>query len=521
MAANSILQNVYYHFSLSDPMIAMKIDPEFFSSKVLQNAFKLAKDYVTKYHVAPSLQQMKELVFINNMQEQIPDDLLDILYAQASTMNNYTQEWLFDQVTNWAILENMKKAIVSAAAYMKLNQDSAENGNAKETVERIKNIFNQSSILEFEEEQTIGSDFWMAETHKKVATKPKYPCGFPYIDLVLNGGFESATLNVIVGAPKAGKSMVLQNLAAAAVLHGYNSVYISLELSEEMITARIGSNLFNIDSLQYSKYADDEFSFRDRINQFRKSQLIKPGELIIKSFPTSTLTTIDLEAYLLKVQEETGIKIRFLFLDYLNIMSNWRNPNSENTYLKIKQLSEDVRALSKRLDLCTVTASQLNRSAAESSDVNVSQVSESYGLNSTVDSMFAIIADPLMVAQGKMYLKDLYTRFSGMSNTKKLYNCDMNHLRITEDSSEGIIDTALVNPIQTQQKFIKGAAEMRSKNQQQFQPGALERPDAPEPTTFVPSTNLVDSSASPMPNTFSSPLFNVKGAGLFDNKPQQ
>ena len=58
-----------------------------------------------------------------------------------------------------------------------------------------------------------------------------------------------------------------------------------------------------------------------------------------------------------------------------------------------------------------------------------------------------------------------------------------------------------------------------NKNQQQFQPGALERPDAPEPTTFVPSTNLVDSSASPVPNTFSSPLFNVKGAGLFDNKP--
>lgn len=521
MAANSVLENVYYHYSLTDPMIASKIDPGFFTSKILQNAYGLAKDYLIKYHSAPSLEQMKELVFLNNMQEQVPNDLLDILYAQKQTLASYTDEWLYDQVTNWGVLENMKKAITSAAAYVKLNQDSAEQGNAKEVVERVKNIFNSACIIQFDDSQNIGSDFWDAETHKKVGEQERRSLGYDYLDKVLNGGQPKKTLIAVAGAPKSGKSLFLQNLAALVVLRGYNVLYVSLELSEEMITARIGSNLFNIDSLEYEKFSKDEISFRDRITKFRKSQLVKPGELIIKSFPTSTLTTIDLEAYLLKLQEERNIKIDFLFVDYLNIMSNWRNPNSENTYMKIKQIAEDTRAICVRNELCGFTATQLNRAAFEASDVNTGNISESTGLNATLDGLFALIADPLMVAQQKMYVKTLYTRFTSMSNTKKLFDLDMRYLRITEDPTEGVIDTALEVPAITQQKFIKGAANLRnqkSQQQQTFTPGAIAPPSTPPDQ----SVNLLDiPNSTPPPNNFSSPLFNVKGAGLFDNKPNQ
>jgi archaellum biogenesis ATPase FlaH len=518
MADNSILQNVYYHYILENPMIAEKIEPDFFSPKILKSAFRVAKDYVLKYRSAPTLEQMKELIVINNMQDQVPDDLLDILYSQKSMLALYTESWLYDQVTNWGILEKMKSAIVSAAAYLKLNQESAENGNAKDVVEHMKNIFNQSSVIDFDEEISYGSDFWDADSHK-ISQMVRSSLGYDYIDWCLNGGAFPGCLICFAGAPKAGKSLILQNICLKSVLRGENSVYISLELPEEMVISRMGSNMFSIDSLEYDKVSNDTIMFRDKINKFKKSQLIKPGELIVKDAPTSMWSPIDVETYLIGLEQEKGIKIKNVFIDYINILRSSKYGSSENTYLIIKQLAEQLRAIGKKNQWAMITATQLNRSAFEASDVNTGQIAESAGLGATVDAMFALIADPLMVAQGKLYLKCLYTRLSPRANTKKLFNCDYKYLRITEDPSEGIIDTALVNPIQTQQKFIKGAAEMRSKNQQQFQPGALERPDAPEPTTFVPSTNLVDSSASPVPNTFSSPLFNVKGAGLFDNKP--
>ena len=71
-----------------------------------------------------------------------------------------------------------------------------------------------------------------------------------------------------------------------------------------MIHNRIGATMFNIPAADYEKYADDEEGMKARITAFKKSCLIPPGRLIVKSFPTSTLSVIELESYLLSKEEE-------------------------------------------------------------------------------------------------------------------------------------------------------------------------------------------------------------------------
>ena len=96
MASNTFIQNVYYHYILTEPSLAMNFNPEFFSAKPLQVAFRLAKDYVIKYHDAPSAEQMKELVKLNDLSNDLSDDIIDVLYAQKSMLSNYSPEWLRD-----------------------------------------------------------------------------------------------------------------------------------------------------------------------------------------------------------------------------------------------------------------------------------------------------------------------------------------------------------------------------------------------------------------------------------------
>ena len=126
MIVNTFVQNIYYHYILSQPSLAMKFEPEFFSAANVQIAFKIAKDYVIKYHQAPTAQQMKELTKINNVSETLTDDIIDYLYAQQREVNNYGEDWLYDNATNWAILENVKKSIIEVSAYLKLNQADME-----------------------------------------------------------------------------------------------------------------------------------------------------------------------------------------------------------------------------------------------------------------------------------------------------------------------------------------------------------------------------------------------------------
>ena len=527
---DSILQNVFYHYALKNPVIAEKFNPEFFTSKTLQAAFKIAKDYVIKYKQAPTLAQMRELVIINNIQDTIPDDLLSILYSQEQLLASYPDDWLYDEITNYAQYQQIKKTLVDVAAYLKLSEDEVDRGGAKNLVEHAKAMFNKSCCLEFDEDMSGGgSDIFDAEAHKPERLV-RWSTGYDFLDKTTRGGICKNLLTIFAAPPKTGKSLVLQNLAVKQVELGKNVCYISLELSEELVLSRIGSNMFSIDSANYEKVAEDTVSMKEKINQYRKSRLIKPGTLIIKDFPTSQLSVLELETWLLNKEESLStedrpFKFDTIIIDYVNIMRDAvGGDRSDNTYMKIKRICEGLRGMAGACGWSVISATQTNKESYDSSDVNVSQIAESTGLNATVDVLYAIIADPLMKAMGKYYIKVLLDRLINMENTKKLFNCDWKYLRLTEDPNEGIIDTALENPMATQAKFVKGIAEKRNaKSQQTFQSGSIDKPDAPSPSVLPPNQvfNLIDNPATPVPNNFSSPLFNVKGAGLFDSKPQQ
>ena len=444
-------------------MLTMSFEPEFFEIKTIRTAFELAKNYVIKYHKCPTKDEIKELSHLYDKDEILTPDVIESLYSQKAALASYDSDWLYDQVKDWAMLKAMERSIEEAAAYLKLNGDSANNNgvSVKDTVEHIKTMFNRSCVIEFNGEMDHGSDFWNAESHKQKRLVRR-STGFPFLDFCLNGGWFDGCLACFVGAPKVGKSLWMQNLCAQSVKMGENSVYITLELQEELVTARIGSNMFSVPSLEYTAESDDVVAFSEKIKNYRSGCFIKPGELLIKEFPTSTLSVIELEAFILKEEElrstpDAPFKFKNVFVDYLNIMRNYRNPNTENTYMKIKQIAEDLRAMGSKNKWCIITATQTNRTQFDSNDINASQVSESSALGATVDVMWGIISDPLMMAQGKYYLKCIYDRVSPQANKKKLYDCNFNFLRLTEDVTEGIIDAVdMYGNVQGGDKFIKG-----------------------------------------------------------------
>ena len=121
-------------------------------------------------------------------------------------------------------------------------------------------------------------------------------------------------------------------------------------------------------------------------------------------------------------------------------MRNYRNPNTENSYMKIKQISEDLRAMAMRNNWCVVTASQFNRGAYNSSDVLLEQIAESAALIHTVDGLFGIIQDEIMLMNSEYFLKTLANREEGWKSTKKRFTISYDYSRIVEDMNSQIIN---------------------------------------------------------------------------------
>jgi hypothetical protein len=62
-----------------------------------------------------------------------------------------------------------------------------------------------------------------------------------------------------------------------------------------------------------------------------------------------------------------------------------------------------------------VTATQANRSAFESSDIDMTNTSESIGLAATVDAMFALITTEELEGMGQLMIKQLKNRWGDLS----------------------------------------------------------------------------------------------------------
>ena len=96
--------------------------------------------------------------------------------------------------------------------------------------------------------------------------------------------------------------------------------------------------------------------------------IIPSGRLFVKEVPTSATSVPDLEAYLIQLEKLKGVKLKVVIVDYINILANYRNPNTENTYMKIKQIAEDLRAMGTRNEWLIITATQLGKQGWDNTD---------------------------------------------------------------------------------------------------------------------------------------------------------
>ena len=303
-------------------------------------------------------------------------------------------------------------------------------------VQNAKNIITERNNIQFGFDE--GLDFFDPDSHTQPTTDT-FSSGIPYIDLVLGGGFYSKALFCFIGEMKIGKSIWLANLAANSVRMGYNTAVISLEMRDRKLVKRLGANLLNISMREYAQAAEDKVMMKKRLSQVGYDSLQVPGKLFVKEFPTSSAGVPDIERYLQKMEETKGIKFKVIILDYINILKNWRNPNSENMYMKIKQIAEDLRAMAMRNDWAIVTATQINRSGFGSTDLNATNISESAALGHTVDAMFGIIQDEIMHANREYILKLIANRDDGYKNSRRKFLINYDYMRIMEDPDSTII----------------------------------------------------------------------------------
>ena len=428
------LEKIFFHFILNDTQLLSMTDQTFFESDFIRDMFGVGKEFVEKYNHFPEIKQFVDIAKGKNL-VSTKDDIDKIKLLYKVNLSEYDEKWLSENVKAWIEFKNLDSSVLDLLTYMKTTTVTLE--NVSEIVDKAKDIINTRNNLTFDFNE--GLNFFDASNHTQ-PTLDTFSTGYEYLDTVLGGGWSSKALYILVGATKSGKSIWLANLISNAVLNGYNSAFVTLEMRDAHVLKRIGANMLGVQMSEYAEFAKDTNLVKKKLGAVGYDSFKKPGNLFIKEYPTSSASVKDIENYLIRMEELKGIKFKTVFVDYINIMLNWRNPNTENTYMKIKQIAEDLRAMAQRNNWAVISLTQLNRNSAEAAGrLSIKDVAESSGLGHTVDWMGGIIQDPVMHANREYLLQTMLNRNEGYMNSRKRFIINYEYMRLSEDMESQII----------------------------------------------------------------------------------
>lgn len=422
MNASNDHEKIFFNYFLTKPVYLKIIKPGFFSNPDLDHIAKMAKTFYLKYSESPSKEQMKAL--ISDDPSGISDDIVTSIYS--TNLAEYDQDWLKRTGESWIKWKHFDKQLIKTIEYVKTQNVSPE--NVEDIVTRAISMISTDGSLHFDAD--VGLDFFNPENHIQTTGK-KIQTGWTFIDNISGGGYDTKSLIVYAGEQNIGKSIWLANDAANFVRMGHNVVFITAEMSAQKVVKRIGANLLNIQMNEYDKNSANRDFMNRRLERVAKG-ILPPGKLFVKEYPTSQGTVLDIEAYLKELEESQDHKVNVLIVDYINILANYRNPNTENTYMKIKQIAEDLRALAVKRNMLVISATQINRGAWDSTEVKMENIAESAGLAHTVDVMYALIQDAMMHAEKQYWLKVLKIRDGEGKGSKCKFDIDYNFMRLTE-----------------------------------------------------------------------------------------
>jgi len=419
-------EKIFFRLSLVKTKYLKSIKTGFYTSQEIDILSQLSNKFFERFNETPTKDQLVMLVQRSEKaKEKITEDILNLVFDVD--LDQYDEEWVTTTAESWIKWRTFDTSLIDTIEFIKTTQVTPENVDS--IVTKVKGLINDRNNLSFNSD--LGLDFFEVASHDQKDTE-KVSTGYNFLDRMLGGGYDKGgNLIVYAGEQNIGKSIYLANDAANFVKMGTNTVVVTAEMAAHKFVKRIGSNLLTIDINDYADKAKNKEHVKRRLETVGDG-FTPPGSLFVKQFPTSQATVLDIEAYVNQIEEEKQIKVGAVVIDYINILANYRNQNTENTYMKIKQIAEDLRAMGIRNNWLIVTATQITRNGYNSSDIGMTDIAESAGLSHTADVMLGIIQDDLMRANSEYWLKVLKIRDGEGKGTKCKLNINWNYMRLIE-----------------------------------------------------------------------------------------
>ena len=428
------------------------IKQEYFEDRTDQIIFDLTSKYFVKYSAVPTVEALT--IEVGKLSTLSDDQFKQIHKTLESFDKEVTElDWLVDTTEKWC---------QDRAIYLALMESIkiADGNDQKKSPDAIPSILSDALGVSFDNH--IGHDYIddyeeRYESYHRVETK--VPFDLDFFNKITKGGLPNKTLNIALAGTGVGKSLFMCHVASSVLLQGRNVLYITMEMAEEKIAERIDANLLNVDIQTLAQLP--KVMFENKITALSKKT---QGKLIVKEYPTASAHAGHFRALLNDLALKKAFRPEIIFIDYLNICTSQRFRNaSVNSYTMVKSIAEELRGLAVEFNVPLVSATQTTRSGYGSSDVDLTDTSESFGLPATADLMFALISTEELEEQNQIMVKQLKNRYYDPTLNKRFVvgidRAKMRLYNVEQEAQNNIMDSGQVQLNQDTVKVLTNASK--------------------------------------------------------------
>jgi replicative DNA helicase len=307
--------------------------------------------YYYQYHTTPSIDFLQvEVKKIDNevLKLSVVEQLKEALKA-----SNEDREYIEKEFSNFCRNQQLKKAILNSVSLLEKGQ-----------YDDIK--YMMDNALKAGQDKSIGHEYEKdIETRYREEERKAIPTTWIHINELLMGGLGVGDLGLVFGNPGGGKSWMLVNIGAQAVMRGYTVCHYTLELSEDYVGKRYDSIFTGIDVQTVHKHRRE---VEDTINKLK-------GKLIIKEFPMGKASIHTIESHIQKCRD-LGNPPDLVIIDYVDLLK------SKTKSIDPKDAIDDIytatKGMARELKIPIWTVSQVNRMGAKDDIIEGDKAAGSY-----------------------------------------------------------------------------------------------------------------------------------------------
>jgi len=448
----TILKNLIFNEDYARKVIPF-IQPEYYEQRTEKIVFEEIVKFIVKYGSLITIEALN--IEIDNRKDLTETESKEIVQL-FSKLNN-------SPVDNQWILDSTEKWCRDRAIYLALMESIhiADGKNEKKGRDAIPSILSNALAVSFD--NNIGHDYLRnyEERYEYYHRKEdKISFDLELFNKITKGGLSNKTLNICLAGTGTGKSLFMCHFASSVLLQGKNVLYITLEMAEEKIAERIDANLLNVPIQQLIDLPRN--MFENKVNSIAKKT---QGTLIIKEYPTASAHSGHFKALLNELALKKSFRPDIIFVDYLNICSSsrFKGGSNINSYTLIKSIAEELRGLAVEFNVPICSATQTTRSGFGSSDPELTDTSESFGLPATADLMFALISTEELEQLGQIMVKQLKNRYNDLMMYKRfVVGIDRAKMRlydVEQSAQKDILDSGQEEEYNTEETKPKKSFE--------------------------------------------------------------